>query len=193
MFVHQTIKELQRKKVHAIFIKLDISKPFDTVNWSYLLDIMTFLGFGLRWRNWISALWATSSSTFLVNGEPRKRIYHKWGVRQGDPLSPMLFLLVIEPLHMLFQHAQATGALIFLLNLTSQDMHTTKHILSIFGEALGLITNLEKTELYPINCQDTNLDQVLDASLQATSFPCTYLGLSLHYKKLPKSMIRPIV
>jgi hypothetical protein len=56
MFVHQTIKELQRKKVHAIFIKLDISKPFDTVNWSYLLDIMTFLGFGLRWRNWISAV-----------------------------------------------------------------------------------------------------------------------------------------
>jgi hypothetical protein len=81
MHVQQTIKELHKKKVLALFIKLDISKAFDTVNWSYMLDIMTFLGFGPRWRGWVSAIWATTSSSFMMNGEQGKRIRHKRGVR----------------------------------------------------------------------------------------------------------------
>lgn len=51
MFVQQVIKDLHKKKVPALFVKLDISKAFDSVSWSYLLDIMTFLGFGIRWCN----------------------------------------------------------------------------------------------------------------------------------------------
>jgi hypothetical protein len=85
MHVQQTIKHLHNKKVPALFVKLDISKAFDTVNWSYLLDIMTFLGFGPRWRAWVSSIWATTSSSFMVNGEQGKRIHHKRGAWQGDP------------------------------------------------------------------------------------------------------------
>jgi hypothetical protein len=44
-------KDLHKKKIPALFIKLDISKVFDTVNWSYLLDIMSFLGFGNNWKD----------------------------------------------------------------------------------------------------------------------------------------------
>jgi hypothetical protein len=67
------IKELHRKKIPALFIKLDIPKAFDIVNWSYLLDIMTYIGFGARWRDWIEALWGTTSSSFLINGEPGEK------------------------------------------------------------------------------------------------------------------------
>jgi hypothetical protein len=66
---------------------------------------------GQRWRNWISALWCTASSSFLLNGEPGKRILHCRGVRQGDPLSPMPFLLAMEPLHIIFKKAQDWGLL----------------------------------------------------------------------------------
>jgi hypothetical protein len=169
MYVNQVILDLHKKKIPALFIKLDISKAFDTVNWSFLLEIMTYLCFDRRWRNWISAIWATSSSCFLINGEPGRRISHRRGVRQGDPLSPMLFLLAMEPLHILFKYAQGLGALNFLHNNcasfrmslyaddvavfitpTVQDLITMKHILNLFGEASGLITNLDKTEFYPI-------------------------------------------
>jgi hypothetical protein len=212
MFVHQMIKELHRKKVPTFFMKLDISKAFNTVSWSYLIDIMSFLGFGIRWRNWVSALWASTSSSFLINGYPGRRICHKRGVRQGGPLSPMLFLLAMELLYLLFQYVQSMGALSFLhgscarfrvslyvsdatvfINPSSQDLYTTMLILRIFGQASGLVTNMEKTELYPIRCQDINLDQLLDTSLRTSSFPCSYLGLPLHYKKLPRSMISPLV
>jgi hypothetical protein len=72
---------------------------------------MEYIGMGQRWRNWISALWCTASSSFLLNGEPGKRILHCRGVRQGDPLSPMPFLLAMEPLHIIFKKAQDWGLL----------------------------------------------------------------------------------
>lgn len=51
MLVQQTIKLLQQKKVPSIFLKLDISKAFDSVSWSFLLEVLTHLGFGIPWRN----------------------------------------------------------------------------------------------------------------------------------------------
>jgi hypothetical protein len=51
MYVKEAIRDLHKRKIPAIFIKLDISKAFDTVNWPYLLHIMEHLGFGQRWRN----------------------------------------------------------------------------------------------------------------------------------------------
>jgi hypothetical protein len=105
MYVHEVIKGLHKKKILALFIKLDISKAFDTVRWPYLLQVMEYLGFGLRWRNWISSLWCTVSSSFLLNGELGRYILHCSGVRQEDPLSPMTFLLAMEPLHRLFKKA----------------------------------------------------------------------------------------
>jgi hypothetical protein len=111
MYVHKALKVLHKKKIPDLFIKLDISKVFDSINWAYLLQIMEFIGFGQRWRNWISALWGTASSVFLLNGEPGKRILHCVGVRKGDPVSPMLFFLAMEPLHRLFKRAQDWGLL----------------------------------------------------------------------------------
>jgi hypothetical protein len=182
------------------------------VSWPYLLEILTHLGFGQRWRNWMAALWSTSSSSFLLNGIPGKRILHARGVRQGDPLSPMLFLLAMEPLHRLFQEAQSVGALqqfhkhssrfrvslyaddaAVFIKPTSQDFETTKFILEIFGQASGLITNMEKTEIFPISCQDLALDVLVGEQLKFSEFPATYLGLPLHYKKLPKSSYQPLV
>jgi hypothetical protein len=54
LYVQQIIKDLH-KKIPTLFTKLDILKAFDTVNWSYLLDIMSFRGFGNNWKDWLSA------------------------------------------------------------------------------------------------------------------------------------------
>jgi hypothetical protein len=92
---------LHTQKIPALFMKLDIHKAFDTVNWGYLLEILQALGFGPRWREWISILFRTSTSTALLNGLQGPTFSHARGVWQGDPLSPMLFLLAMDPLQRL--------------------------------------------------------------------------------------------
>uniref|UniRef100_A0A8R7PW81 Reverse transcriptase domain-containing protein n=1 Tax=Triticum urartu TaxID=4572 RepID=A0A8R7PW81_TRIUA len=66
---------------------------------------MHTMGFGRRWIQWVCGLLATSSTRIMLNGVPGMPIYNKCGLRQGNPISPMLFLLVMEPLHRLFQRA----------------------------------------------------------------------------------------
>ena len=70
-----------------LFLKLDISKAFDSVSWAFLLEILTHLGFGPIWCNLVTNLLKTSSTRVLVNGEPGREIRHQQGLRQGDPLS----------------------------------------------------------------------------------------------------------
>lgn len=196
------------KKVPALFIKLDISKAFNTVNWPFLLSIMTHLGFGQRWRDWISSLWCTGSSSFLVNGEPGRRILHCKGVRQGDPLSPMLFILAMEPLHRLFYRAQQMGLLTkiqrnyetFRVSLyvddatvfispSQHDLTVTDYILHLFAQASRLLINRGKIQIFPIQCDNIDTGFNVQTERSLSSFPCTYLGLPLHTRKPTRNML----
>jgi hypothetical protein len=87
---------LHAQRSRCLLLKIDIAKAFDTVSWTVLLKILQHLGFGLRWRNWISVILGSASTRILLNGQPGRRICHARGLRQGDPLSPMLFVLVME-------------------------------------------------------------------------------------------------
>jgi hypothetical protein len=151
MYVSQVVKDLYKIKIPSLFMKLDISKAFDSINWPFLRGIMNHLGFGFRCTNWISSLWCTASSCYSLNGQLGRRVIHCIEVRQWDPLSPMLFLLAMEPLHRLFKRAQDIGLLkqlssgcdasraslyadddALFINPTINDLQVTISILSIF-------------------------------------------------------------
>lgn len=77
----------------------------------FLLEILPFLGFGPPWCNLIYILLLTASTQVILNGKPGEVIYHQRGLRQGDPLSPMLFILVMDVLNGLFTKAESEGLL----------------------------------------------------------------------------------
>lgn len=111
LFVRQMARCPTGKKMPHILLKLDISKAFDSVSWSFLLEILQKLGFGQKWCNLICLLLSTSSTGFLVNPEPAISLLHHHGLWQGDPLSPIVFILVMEVLDSLVGYATRNGFL----------------------------------------------------------------------------------
>ena len=192
-------------KSQVFFLKLDISKAFDSVDWPFLLEILAHLGFGAVWRNLVSNLLHSATTQVLLNGEPGDFITHQRGLRQGDPLSPMLFILVMDVLNSLFMKAEAEGLLLPLhstgqrlslyaddvalfIRSEEDDLQITKNLLQVFEEASGLRTNLQKSCVIPIHC-DGEVAEVVNSTLQCstTSFPTTYLGLPISDRKLRRS------
>jgi hypothetical protein len=98
MVVQSIVKDLYRKKTPTLFLKIDIAKAFNFVSWVYLLEVIDNLGFGTRWRDWISLTIVTSSSRILPNDIPGCPIKHERGLHQGDSISLMLFILAMDPL-----------------------------------------------------------------------------------------------
>ncbi|GJY08676.1 RNA-directed DNA polymerase, eukaryota, reverse transcriptase zinc-binding domain protein [Tanacetum coccineum] len=97
-----------RKKQSMIF-KVDFEKAFDSVRWDFLDDILKNFGFGTRWRNWIQSCLKSSRGSILVNGSPTSEFQFYKGLKHGDPLSPLLFILVMESLHLSFHNVVTAG------------------------------------------------------------------------------------
>lgn len=76
----------------------------------FLEKIMLKMGFNARWVNTIMACIKSVSYSIMLNGQPHGHIIPEQDLRQGDPLSPYLFLLVTEGLHSLFKKAEDDGA-----------------------------------------------------------------------------------
>jgi hypothetical protein len=99
MLVQQTTRFLHHQKQARILLKLEITKEFDSVSWPFILEVLRKLGFGPIWCDIISRLLASSSTQVLLTGIRGEIILLRRGHRQGDPLSSMLFIVVIDVLY----------------------------------------------------------------------------------------------
>ena len=111
LVVFESLHSMQKHKGKYDFmaIKLDMSKVYDRIEWPYLKAVMAKFGFNVQWIKLIMLCVTIVSYSILVNGEPKGMIHPSRGIRQGDPLSPFLFLLCTEGLHGLISSAAANG------------------------------------------------------------------------------------
>jgi hypothetical protein len=106
-----------------MFLKLDMEKVFDRMEWSFLLDIMEKLGFHATWVNWIQLCISSPCFSILLNGSPFGLFYPKKGLRLGDSLSPFLYILGSEVLSRLLFSEESVGNL--------KDLQIARHCLAI--------------------------------------------------------------
>ncbi|GJV61243.1 RNA-directed DNA polymerase, eukaryota [Tanacetum coccineum] len=93
----------KHKRKRAMIFKVDFEKAFDSVKWDYLIDTLRAFGFGQKWCSWINGCFETATGSVLVNGSPTSEFQFHRGLKQGDPISPFLFILIMETLHLSFK------------------------------------------------------------------------------------------
>jgi hypothetical protein len=86
-------------------------KAYDRVEWNYLRDVMLKLGFSASWVELVMRLVTTVSFSVLFNGSPKEEFRPSRGIRQGDPISPYLFLLAAEGLSCLLKSSDRSSTL----------------------------------------------------------------------------------
>ena len=114
LITHEILYYLRTSAAHqrcSMAVKTDMSKAYDRIEWDFLREVLTRFGFHSVWVSWIMECVSSVSYTFPINGAPQGGVSPSRGLRQGDPLSPYLFILCTEVLSGLCNQAQESGTL----------------------------------------------------------------------------------
>lgn len=198
--VLHSMKTNKATGVGNMAIKLDMSKAYDRIEWCFIRVVLEKLGFNALWINMIMTCISSPTYAVLINGEPKGFIRPTRGLRQGDPLSPYIFLLCAKVFSGLLRKGKDDGAfhgvkvcrrapsvshlffaddsLIFCRASTS-DCDNILQLIKTFEETSGQRINWGKTNLF----FSSNTNQASMESLKAfwgasaTLSQDKYLGL----------------
>jgi hypothetical protein len=93
----------------ATILKLGLSKPYDRINWTFLRLILIKMGIHISSINWIMGRIESALFTIMINGSPSNFFQSSRGLKQGCPLSPFLFLIIVDTLRRLFCEVRSKG------------------------------------------------------------------------------------
>lgn len=192
LIANEAIDHRIKDNLRGVLCKLDIKKASGHVNWNFILAIMEKMGFCSKWTGWIR--WCISTARFfvLVNDSLSGFFHNSRGLRQGDPLSPYLFILAKETLsHLLssakedsfingflvrgrngvgvVSHLFANNTLI-LCNASKENLEYLSWVFMWFEACSGLKINLRKSEIIPVG-NVPNLEElanVLECKVRTT-------------------------
>ncbi|MCH80366.1 LINE-1 reverse transcriptase like, partial [Trifolium medium] len=212
--LNEVIDLAKRRKDNCLLFKVDFERAYDTVSWNYLERMMVKMGFAEKWMHWMRACIFNSSMSVLVNGSPTEDFKVGKGLRQGDPLSPFLFLIAAEGLTRLvnkavdigkfagfkvsesicFQILQFADDTVLLGESSWNNVRTIKSILRGFELVSGLKINFVKSKLYGINVEDNFLDAAASfLSCSFDSIPFKFLGIPVGANPRRQQTWQPIV
>ncbi|XP_056862412.1 uncharacterized protein LOC130510091 [Raphanus sativus] len=194
-------------------LKVDLRKAFDCVRWDFLLAALRAIAIPESYICLISECLSTASFSVSVNGATRGFFQSTKGIRQGDPLSPYLFVLAMEGLSRLLlsryeegligyhpgtvnlkiSHLMFADDVMVFFDGTSSSLHGISECLDDFATWSGLQMNPSKTELFTSGIDQTESAAIVSYGFPSGKFPVRYLGLPLMSRKLKISEYAPLV
>nr|GEW78193.1 RNA-directed DNA polymerase, eukaryota [Tanacetum cinerariifolium] len=193
--INEVLHWCKRKNKKAMFFKVDFAKAYDSVRWDYLIDVLEAFGFCPTWCKWIRGTFCFAKASVLVNGSPSNEFQFHRGLKQGDPLSPYLFILVMESLPLSFSRAVEEGLFkgiclngsvsishlfyaddaMFIGEWSDANLRGIINILKCFFLASGLQININKSQVLGVGVPRLIVEPA------ASSFGCTILKNQFRY------------
>jgi hypothetical protein len=199
LVMNEVIDFAKRRGKECIILKVDFEKAYDSVDWGFLDYMLVRFGFCEKWRAWMRACICAGNMSVLINGSPTGEINIKRGLKQGDPLAPLLFLLVAEGLGLIMRRAvelnlfrpfllgreeipisilQYADDTLCIGEACIENLWLLKAMLRGFEMASGLKVNFFKSCLIGINVGDDFMIMGTDfLNCKRGATPFKYLGL----------------
>lgn len=195
-------------------LKLDIKKAFDTIDWDFLLSVLQAFGFNSKFRKWINVILHSAKLSFSVNGKSVGYLACQRGVRQGDPLSALLFCITEEVLSRGISDLVRRGALspitgpngfqspnhvmyaddvLVLCKGTKKNLEALMSLFRRYSSASGQHLSLNKCRFYSGNISATNSALIASQlGFSAGHLPFNYLGVPIFKGKPRRIHLQPI-
>lgn len=208
VIINEAIVETKKRNVERAFFKIDSVKAYDSVDWRFLKSMLQFFNFNSRWILWIMECVSTAYTSVLVNRSPTREFKLENDLRQGDPLSSFLYLLIAEGLSILVSRATECGIFeaaelgahrvqvpllqyaddtVFIGAATTNNALAMKRILRIFEAMSGLRVNFSKSSLMGINANEGILKEMARIlTCDRGVIPFSFLGIrvGINFKRI---------
>jgi hypothetical protein len=204
--LHEILHETKRKNKDGVILKLDFEKAYDKISWSFLFDSMKQRGFCDTWCNWIQQVVCSGTLSVKINDTTGSYFKSRKGVRQGDPLSPLLFNLAADCLAKMVHLAQENNLIkglipniipkgvailqyaddtILCMDDEVETMTNMKILLYIYEKMSGLKINFGKSEIIMVSLDEQKTLLFSELINCATwSWPIKYLGVPVSGSRL---------
>ncbi|KAM0071671.1 putative RNA-directed DNA polymerase [Helianthus debilis subsp. tardiflorus] len=199
LIVGESVAWAKKVKLKLLIFKVDFEKAYDTINWKFLWRIMKKMNFPDKWIGWIKGCLSSGMGSILVNGSPTKEFRFKRGLRQGDPLSPFLFILAMEVVSMFMNHMCNRGFfqgcklpndgpilshlcyaddVLFIGEWSEDNLLALNRLLRWLSLVTGLKINRSKCKVYGVGVpRDEVLSFARVVNCEAGSLPLSHLGI----------------
>jgi ribonuclease HI len=212
----ETINLLHNKSYGGnLALKIDISKAFDTINWDFLLKVLNSFGFSSKFCDWISAILKSAKLSISINGQLHGFFSCSRGVRQGDPLSPLLFCIAEDVLSRGISKLVESGNLELIkgtrhLNVPSHTLYADDimifckgklsnidalmNLFDRYAASSGQNINPAKSTIFAGSINQARLHNIADKlGFSIGSTPFVYLGVPIFKGKPKARFLKPFV
>lgn len=198
----------------SCLIKLDIRKAYDTVEWGFLMEMMLFLEFPGQFIKLVMECVMSTRFSLLISGSKQGYFGACRGLRQGDPISPLLFVIAMEYLsrlldtlkrnkdfkfhdrcgEIMLNHLIFADDVLIFCNGDFRSIYLMLQCLETFSQASGLTPNPGKTSIYCSGMNARDVQRVVERTgFKEGKLPFTYLGVPITPKKIGRTEGRALI
>lgn len=195
--IYDILYETKKRKLPGLLLLIDFEKAFDSIEWAFLDRALKYFGFKNNFCQWVKLFYTDITSSVINNGHLSQQFTLTRGVRQGDPLSPYLFILAVECLSAAIKyHPNINGIKIdeseylisqladdttLILDGSKDSLENSLNVFEKFEKCSGLKVNLDKTQATWIGNKVKSRDKLLEGLNLDWNFSGSFKLLGIHF------------